>query len=157
VIAICLARYLPRAEVQALDISSTALQLARENATMNGVDQRIEFLESDWFAAAEGAFDLIVSNPPYVAREEMAVLPREVRDHEPHVALDGGTEGLEQIERIVRNSLDHTAPDGWILIEIGASQGARVGELMTEAGLSDVSVLQDLSGKDRFAAARRAT
>lgn len=157
VIAVCLARYLPRAKVTALDISASALQLADENATMNGVGERIEFLESDWFAQVTGRFDLITANPPYVGRDEIPGLPQEVRDHEPHEALDGGTGGLEQVERVLRGVPEHLAPGGHLLMEIGASQGGQVVRWMTEVGLSDASILADLSGKDRFAVAREAS
>ncbi|MFC2099956.1 peptide chain release factor N(5)-glutamine methyltransferase [Candidatus Bipolaricaulota bacterium] len=157
VIAICLARYLPRAQVTALDISPAALQLAGENATMNEVDERIEFMKSDWFTHVTGRFDLIAANPPYVDRAELPGLPQEVRDHEPREALDGGTGGLEQIGRLLRGVPEHLAPGGHLLMEIGAAQGPQVVRMMTEAGLAEASVLADLSGKDRFAVAREAS
>ncbi|MBU0596199.1 peptide chain release factor N(5)-glutamine methyltransferase [Candidatus Bipolaricaulota bacterium] len=157
IIAVCLARYLPRAHVTALDISPAALQLAATNAAMNDVGERIEFMESDWFTHVTGRFDLIAANPPYVDREELAGLPQEVRDHEPHEALDGGVGGLEQIEQLLRGVPKHLAPGGRLLMEIGASQGAQVVRMMTEVGLSDASALADLAGKDRFAVAREAS
>jgi len=153
VIAICLARYLPRAQVTALDISSSALELAIENARMNEVGERIEFLQSDWFASVDGTFDLIIANPPYIGQDELDALPVEVRDHEPREALDGGADGLEQIARIVDAAATHTAPEGRILIEIGSSQGDQVRSLMADAGLTDATLLTDLAGKHRFAIA----
>ena len=153
VIAVCLARYIPRAHVTAVDISSAAIDLARVNASMNGVEDRIEFLESNWLDRASGDYDLIVSNPPYVARDELAALPNEVRDHEPREALDGGMRGLEEIDRILGGVCAHLAADGHVLIEIGASQGEDVVHRMLEVGLQEPKILVDLSGKDRFAVA----
>jgi len=154
VIAICLARYLPRSKVTAIDISSAALDLARANVALNGVCERVEFVESDWFASASGRYDLIVSNPPYVAREELDSLPAEVRDHEPQAALDGGPGGLGAIERILSAAPEYIAPSGRLLLEIGASQGADVLRRVSEVGLIEGAILADLSGKDRFAVAR---
>ena len=90
VIAVCLARYFPRATVTAIDLSDRALELARENAALNDVVDRIDFHESNWFDRVQGTFDLIASNPPYVAEDELSSLPAEVLEHEPRVALDGG-------------------------------------------------------------------
>jgi len=154
VIAICLARYLPQASLTAVDISPDALLLANENAAMNGVDERIDFMESDWVSKVAGCFDLIVANPPYVDRDEIPDLPQEVRDHEPHQALDGGGGGLEQIDRLLRGVPEHLVPGGHMLMEIGASQGAKVSQRMTVVGLAEAAILADLSGKDRFAVAR---
>jgi len=155
VLAVCLARYLPKAEVTAADVSQTALLLAKENASLNGVDARIRFVESDWFANVEGPFDLIASNPPYIPATAIASLPREVRDHEPRTALDGGDTGMESIARIIESTRAHLASDGLILMEIGETQGPAVMEMMQAAGLEAVSVSQDMAGKDRFAMARR--
>jgi release factor glutamine methyltransferase len=154
VIAVCLARYLPRARVTAVDLSSQALELASENAVLNGVDDRITFLESDWFANVDGRFDLIVSNPPYVAEDEMEQLPIEVREHEPRVALDGGPEGLEQIALLLAGVSEHLAPGGHLLLEIGHGHGERVGRMMGSVGLDEVSIETDLAGRERFAVAR---
>jgi release factor glutamine methyltransferase len=155
VIAVCLARYLPRASVTAVDISATALELARENALLNGVDGRVVFLESDWFQSVSGDFDLIVSNPPYVDTDALGELAAEVRDHEPRVALDGGKGGIEQINLLVAGAGDHLAAGGKLLLEIGHGQGDRVRELLMGSGLESVSIERDLSGLERFASARR--
>jgi len=154
VIAVCLARYLPRATVTAVDISSEALQLARVNASLNEVEERICFFESDWFGRVSGRFDLIASNPPYVDERELSNLPCEVREHEPRCALDGGTDGLEQISLLLRNAVEHLAAGGYLLLEIDHRQGRRIVEMMGEVGLADIQVEQDLAGKDRFAVAR---
>jgi len=154
VIAVCMARYLPMAQVTAVDISPVALQLARENATLNEVDDRIEFIESDWFSHVEGRFDFIVSNPPYISTEELDGLPREVREHEPSVALDGGTDGLEKIRAIAAQLRTYLRPDGVVLMEIGHDQGVHAQEILENIELADVSIECDMAGKDRFIVGR---
>lgn len=154
VLAVCLARYLPLAAVTAVDISPTALDLARENAALNGVTDRVAFVESDWFANVSGVFDLIVSNPPYVETGALSDLSPEVRDHEPHVALDGGKSGIEHIARLVSGAAAHLERGGRLLLEIGHDQRERVCRLLADAGLEDVTIERDLAGRERFAAAR---
>ncbi len=154
VIAVCLARYLPRATITAADVSAAAIDLARANATLNDVADRIEFVESDWFRNVSGRFDLVVSNPPYVASDAVAGLAVEVRDHEPRVALDGGETGTQAISSILTGIGDHLLPGGHVLLEIGDGQGDTVSREMAAAGLTDVRIDRDLSGRDRFASAR---
>jgi len=154
VIGICLAKYLPRVMITAVDTSVDALDLARENADLNQVSDRITFLESDWFERVEGVFDLVVSNPPYVAREELSRLPSEVRNHEPRIALDGGKGGVEAISRIAGGVREHLRRGGSLLLEIGDGQGKPVSEMLERAGLVDVRVERDLSGKERFVIAQ---
>lgn len=154
VIAVSLARYLPRARVTAVDISPHALRLAHENAVLNGVEDRVSFLESDWFSGVTGRFDLIVSNPPYIPEAELERLPNEVRDHEPRVAIDGGADGLERIAHLLESVCDHLCGGGHVLLEIGHTQSERVQRMMEEAGLTDVAIDVDLGGKDRFAVAQ---
>jgi release factor glutamine methyltransferase len=155
VIAVCLARYLPRASVTAVDVSRHALDLARENATLNGVADRVTLLESDWFSNVSGRFDLIVSNPPYVETAALGGLSTEVRDHEPRVALDGGKDGIEQVRRLVAGMDAHLDRGGRVLLEIGHDHGERVRRLLVEAGLADVAIERDLAGLERFAMAGR--
>jgi release factor glutamine methyltransferase len=154
VIAVCMARYLSSAEVVASDLSPSALQVARENAKLNNVENRIEFIESDWFEDIRGSFDLIVSNPPYIPSRDLRSLAREVRDHEPSVALDGGADGLEKIRMMAVQLPHHLNPDGVVLLEIGHDQGARVQEILESIGLSEVTITGDMAGKDRFAVGR---
>lgn len=154
VLAVCLARYLPLARVTAVDLSREALSLARENAELNNVFNRIDFLESDWFNQVEGTFDLIVSNPPYIAVEELASLPVEIREHEPRVALDGGRNGVERIEALTRRAREHMRPGASLLLEIGNGQGESVVERMREGGLVEAKVERDLAGKERFVIAQ---
>ncbi len=155
VLAVSIARYLPRAAVVAVDISPEALELARENATLNGVADRVTLVESDWFAGVDGAFDLIVSNPPYVESGAIAGLAAEVRDHEPHVALDGGPDGIDQIRNVIAGAVAHLAPGGRLLLEIGHGQGERVRALLVAAGLDGAAIESDIAGLERFALARR--
>lgn len=157
-IAIALAHSLPESWLMATDISAPALGLARENAARNGVEARIAFLESDWFAAVEARFDLIVANPPYVSQEETARLPREVRQHEPRSAWDGGEEGLEALRRIITEAPSYLRSGGRLYLEIGAGQAARVRSLaLACAAYEEMEVFRDLNGRERFfRAVRRA-
>jgi release factor glutamine methyltransferase len=154
VIAVCLARFLPLSRVTAVDISDTALQLARRNAELNGVLDQIAFLESDWLNAIYGTFDLIVSNPPYVPIEELGQLPKEVHQHEPHSALNGGRNGIEQIEEIIGQLPNHTHTDSIVLFEIGDGQGEAVVTQFEQCGFVKVESQTDLAGHERFVIAR---
>lgn len=154
VIAVCMARYLPKAHVTAVDISPAAIEMAQGNAALNGVEDRIEFVESDWFSRVEGDFDFIASNPPYIRTSELPGLPKEVRDHEPVIALDGGADGLAKIRMIASQLRSHLRADGKILMEIGHDQGEGVREILMSVGLADICIEQDMAGKDRFAVGR---
>jgi len=154
VLSVCLARYLPEAHVTATDISSDALRLAKENAELNDVSERIDFVVSNWFASVDGRYDLVVSNPPYVAEDEMSTLAVEVREHEPRVALDGGEDGLVQIRALMERVPSFLAPEGIVVIEVGHDQGGRVSKMMAGLGLIEIGVEPDLTGKDRFVVAR---
>jgi release factor glutamine methyltransferase len=148
VIAVCLARFLPQADVTAVDVASDALRLAQENARLNGVEGRIAFLEGNWFDGIEGRFDLIVSNPPYVATDAVGKLAPEVRNHEPRVALDGGVDGLEQIRALVAEGRRRLLPSGALLLEVGVGQAGTVAEWLEDAG--DVTIEKDIAGAERF-------
>lgn len=128
------------------DISDAALDVARHNARKIGVDAR--FRRADWFEAVDGQFDLIVSNPPYIARSEMAGLAPDVRDWEPGLALTDGGDGLSAYRAIAAGSRAHLAPGGQVLVEIGAGQGSDVAGIFAAVG-ARVSVLPDLDGRDR--------
>ena len=154
VIAVSLAKYLPRVQVTAVDLSVDALKLAKENAELNDVSDRVDLIRSDWFEHVSGKFDLIVSNPPYIPEEEMNSLPAEVREHEPHRALDGGKGGMEEISRLVREMKGHMHRGAAALLEIGDGQGTIVEEEMKDAGLTDVRVERDFAEKERYVIAR---
>ena len=156
-IAIALARELPRAEVTAVDVSERALRVARRNAARQKV-RHIEFGRSDLFSAFRGTglrFDFVVSNPPYVSREEWEALPADVRDFEPRRALLAGESGLELIERLVRRARTFLKPGGYLIFEIGEGQRDRVLGLFSRRW-TEIETAWDLSGKPRVITARRA-
>jgi release factor glutamine methyltransferase len=129
------------------DVSPAALLVAQGNARRLGV--AAQFLRADWFAGVEGSFDLIVSNPPYIAASEMAALAPEVRDWEPHLALTPGGDGLGAYRAITLGVRAHLAPGGTLMVEIGPSQGGAVQAMFRAVGLAEVEVLADLDGRDR--------
>ena len=120
IIAVCLAKHLPHCRVTAIDISHAALDVAAGNAKQHGVADRIEFIESDLFAALppERRFDFIVSNPPYVAEAEMERLAADVRKFEPRAALLAGPRGTEVIESLIPQAAERLLPGGHLLLEI---------------------------------------
>ena len=154
VIAVCVARYFPRATVTAIDISGPAIELAMENAALNGVDDRIAFIESDWFERVAGTYDLITSNPPYVDEADLGDLPEEVKDHEPRVALDGGVGGLEALSALIASAPVYMNPGGLLFLEIGYDQGEAVTRKLEGSGFVDVRLEPDLAGKRRYAVAQ---
>lgn len=151
-IAIALARAWPESTVVAVDLSGEALAVARENALLNGVSERIRFLCSDWFSKISEKFDLIVSNPPYVPTSALAGAQRELR-YEPRLALDGGQHGLDAISRIIEESPKYLDRGGALYLEVGSDQGARVRSLMSKL-FERVDIINDLSGQQRFARAK---
>jgi release factor glutamine methyltransferase len=159
-IAIALARELPQAEIVATDISAAALGYARKNSERHGVSARIEFLETnlldDLLESARGArrnFDVIVSNPPYVGRNDAASLPREVREHEPAEALFAGAEGLDMYPRLIGAAARALAPNGIFVAELGYNGANYVGSLLSTARWSDLRVSRDLAGIERVISA----
>jgi len=130
-LAIALAYECPAAQVRAVDISIEALELASQNAERNGLAERIEFVAGDGFGAVPGAlqFDLIVSNPPYIPSAEIAQLEPEVRDYDPRLALDGGSDGLDYFRRLAREGRSWLRPGGRMMVEFGAAQGEALREL----------------------------
>lgn len=144
----------PEARGVGTDISEPAVLIAGENAERIGVSDRLVLPLSDWFDDVGGRFDLIVSNPPYIAAAEMDGLQPEVRDHEPHLALTDGGDGLAAYRAIAGRALNHLFPRGRLLVEIGAEQGPAVVGIFQSAGLEDVAVHTDLDDRDRVVAAR---
>ncbi len=152
VLAVCLAKHLPGATVTATDISPAALEVARQNATDHGVDDRIDFVEANLFGPqpAEPAFDLIVSNPPYITTAEMAELDPGVRDYEPHAALHGGGQGTNVIERLLPAAAERIRPSGRLLIEVSpATAGPAAAFANQSPGLTHVETHADLAGHPR--------
>lgn len=143
----------PLATGLGVDLSEAALAIARRNAEALGTLPRARLVVSDWFAAVEGHFDLIVSNPPYIAESEMAELSPEVL-REPRMALTPGGDGLDAYRAIAAGAPAHLVAGGRLMAEIGPTQGAAVAALFRQAGLSAVEVLPDLDGRDRVVCAR---
>jgi release factor glutamine methyltransferase len=151
-IAVALAKTLPLAQVTAVDISRAALDVARENAERNGVAERMRFIESDLLNAVAGErFEVIVSNPPYVAESEE--LEPQVREWEPRAALFAGPRGLEVYERLIPQAWDVLVPGGWLLLEIGQGQREALAHLLR--AWNDVEFVADLQRLPRVAIARR--
>ncbi|MBL9053119.1 MAG: peptide chain release factor N(5)-glutamine methyltransferase [Tabrizicola sp.] len=143
---------MPMARGVGTDISEPALRVAMGNTRDLGLEARARFRVADWFQGVTGAFDLIVSNPPYIAADEMTGLAPEVRDWEPHLALTPGGDGLEPYRMIARGAGARLMPGGRLLVEIGPTQGAAVAGLFAAAGLADVRILPDMDGRDRVVA-----
>ncbi|GHE05322.1 N5-glutamine S-adenosyl-L-methionine-dependent methyltransferase [Defluviimonas sp. 20V17] len=139
----------PKATGLGTDLSAPALEVAAANAAALGVAERAAFLRADWLDGVTGQFDLIVSNPPYIADEEMEALAPEVRDWEPWLALTPGGDGLDSYRSITSAAPERLLPGGRLIVEIGASQGSAVARMFENAGLAGVAVLRDLDGRDR--------
>jgi release factor glutamine methyltransferase len=131
------------------DISLSALATARENAERLGLTSRAHFVACDYGAALRGPFDLVVSNPPYIASGEIAGLAPEVRDHDPRPALDGGASGLDGYRAVVADARRILAPKGILAVELGAGQASSVAALWREGGIAAESSKADLSGHSR--------
>ena len=136
------------------DISAEALKMARTNGQRLHVEDRAQWLCGDLFEKVTGAFDLIVSNPPYIRSAEIEELQEEVRLYDPRIALDGAEDGLLFYRRIIEESKSYLKNGGRLLFEIGCDQGRDVAELLENAGYTEVSVKKDLAGLDRVAAGR---
>jgi release factor glutamine methyltransferase len=132
------------------DISTEALAVARDNAASLGLDGRCDFLRTEWAAGlADHSFDLVVSNPPYIPSGDIAGLDPEVRDHDPHLALDGGPDGLQAYRELAPEIARILKPGGVFAVEIGWDQGPQVKALFEAAGFADVKVVKDLGDRDR--------
>ena len=168
-IAIALAKELPGATVVATDISAAALVVARRNAARHSVAERIRFVESnlleergEWRVACgeqeasdKLSFDLIASNPPYIGRREAATLMREVRDHEPDIALYGGEEGYEFYADLTAQAATHLKPGGILVLELGHNSLPAIRPLLDSSQWVNVAVTNDLSGIPRVLAAEK--
>ncbi len=157
-IAISLAVNCPNAEVTAVDFSAAALDIAKVNAETHNVADRIRWLHGDLFDPFTVAeeFDLIASNPPYIATAEIETLSVDVRLHEPRLALDGGPDGLEVIRHLIAGAPQHLAAQGNLLIEISGEQADAVTQLLAANGhYDDIAVLKDLARQPRVVRAAR--
>lgn len=155
-IAVALARWLPHADVVAVDASRDALDVARRNAVRHDVGGRVRFVLADLLAGVAGPFDAVVSNPPYVPAADIGGLQREVRDYEPRQALSGGADGLDAIRRLVAEAASVLREGGWLLVEFGFGQADGIRAIIAaEPRLDLVDVRPDLAGIPRVAVARR--
>lgn len=145
----------PEWHVEVSDISAAAVAVARRNARALGVADRVTFLIGDFLEPTMGLFDVIVSNPPYVARRDQPGMSPDVRDHEPHVALFGGQDGMDLPRRFLAQAAERLTPDGWLAMEFGYGMQDPVEEAARACGLEVVEVLEDLQGIARTLVARR--
>ena len=138
--------------VTAVDLSPEALSLARENAQALGLSGAVDFVEGNGASGlAPGAFDLIASNPPYIASAEVDALPALIKDHEPRLALDGGADGLDILRQLVLDAALALRSGGRLFLEIGDDQGLSLRRLLECAGYTRVVVARDFAGHDRYA------
>jgi len=153
-IAVALAHEWLSAVITAIDLSSSALAIARENAKRNEVDLR--FLDGDLLAPVAGeCFEIVVSNPPYVPSGDRATLSVEVREYEPALALFAGDDGLDVYRRLIPAAFGALVPGGYVALEIGYGQSKAITELLAKAGFEQIEFVPDLQGIPRVASARR--
>jgi release factor glutamine methyltransferase len=139
----------PEASGVAVDLSPGALAITADNARRHGVASRLSLLEGSWFSPVEGCFDLIVSNPPYIPAGDIEGLDREVRDFDPHLALAGGTDGLDAYRVLAGGAARFLSPSGALLLEIGAGQAAAITGLFVGEGWQLAGQFRDLGGHVR--------
>ncbi|MBL0849046.1 MAG: peptide chain release factor N(5)-glutamine methyltransferase [Candidatus Liberibacter ctenarytainae] len=133
-----------------VDLCHNAIKIAQKNARDNGLSERFEAFQSDWFASVEGVFDIIVSNPPYISSAEIGRLEPEVKNFDPHIALDGGEDGLSHYRFIADGISRHLKSDGFCGVEIGYDQKTDVIHIFEEKQLFLVNFLKDCGGNDRI-------
>lgn len=154
-VVISLALERPNGRYTAVDASAVALSLARENACALAVDGRIRFVQATGCSGmAAGVCDALIANLPYIPSATLTTLPRNVRDHEPHLALDGGPDGLAVVRDVLRDAAIVLRPGGWIFLELGEDQPRVAIALLEDLGFGDRRVSDDLAGVPRFVTAR---
>lgn len=154
-IGISIAKNINKATILETDISTNALKIARKNAIANGVYEKMNFMCSDMFQKIQGKFDIIVSNPPYIRTKVIKLLDKEVQN-EPHIALDGGEDGLHFYRIIVDNAYKYLKTAGYICLEIGYDQKEQVIELLKKSNkYTNINSKKDLYGNDRIIIAER--
>lgn len=153
-IGIAIAKYVKKSQVQLIDISKKALQVAKKNIEKNGVEKQVKLLESDLFENVKNTFDLIVSNPPYIETPIIKTLQKEVQA-QPMLALDGGRDGLKLYKRIIQNAHQYLNKGGYLCLEIGYNQREKVIALLQKTNQYDkIFSKKDLGGKDRIVIAK---
>ena len=153
-IGISVAKYIENVKVILSDISTNALKVAKKNTKVNKVEDKIEIIESDMFENISNKFDIIVSNPPYIETEVIKTLDKEVQN-EPHLALDGGEDGLDFYRILVKNAKEFLKPNGYLCMEIGYNQKEAVENLLEENNYKNIYSKKDLSGNDRIVVANK--
>ena len=160
-IAVSLAYYLPTAQVWAVDLSSAAINVARQNAENHGVTGRLSFLEGDLLTnlpeTLGSGLDWVAANLPYIPSEEIPLLPRTVAQYEPSLALDGGQDGLELYRRLIPQAWQRLKPGGKLIMEMGCNQGQLLVGILAAGDWQAVEIVQDYAGLDRFVLARKPT
>lgn len=158
-ISISLCYYQPWIYIMAGDISPDALRVAEQNGIRHHVQNQIEWIRSDVFQGFPdsmiGKFDAIVSNPPYIPTKDISTLMREVKDHEPYQALNGGQDGLDFYQRIIQEGYKFLTPNGYFFFEVGKDQAFPVSELLEKQGCDRVEIRKDLSGIERVVIGRK--
>ena len=144
----------PAAHGLGVDISAAALSVAQRNAQNLAVQDRVQFRQGNWLDELDGQFDLIVSNPPYIAADELDALAPEIRDHEPQIALSPGPDGLAVYRVLATRSPPYLTKSGRLLAEIGWQQGPDVLDIFTQAGWRKIRLCKDLNGLDRVLVAQ---
>ena len=147
----------PNATGVGTDLSDAALWVALRNVARLELDHVASLTQSHWFDAVEGEFDLIVSNPPYIALDEMTDLQPEVRDHEPRMALTDDADGLSCYRVIAADAAPYLTDGGHLMVEIGPTQAAAVSAMFAAAGFAEIRVVQDLDGRDRVVSGQKTT
>ena len=156
VIAVTLACAWKEVQVTAVDISEDALLLAQINAEKFNVENKIQFLKSDWFENVEGIFDMIISNPPYIGWVEQDKVSAEVKKYDPEIALFAGYDGFDAYKKIIPSLSKFLNKDGLVVLEIGATQSSKVKDIMNSSGFFGIEIIKDLSGKERAVAGKLA-
>jgi release factor glutamine methyltransferase len=154
---VCAAKYVPNARVTAIDISPAALSVAKRNAERHGVAEQITFVESDLFAnlPSDAHFDYIVSNPPYVSTAEMTNLARDVREHEPYLALHAGESGTDIIKLLLEQAAQRLKPGGALIMEVSPMIAVEVEQIIRGTAEFELGpTMRDLAGHPRVVQAR---
>lgn len=156
-IAVAIARNAPQCRITTVELSELAYEVALSNIEAHQVADRVILLQGDLFEAVpeDARFDLIVSNPPYIPTHEITELQADVRDHEPHLALDGGPDGLDVIRRLVAESPRRLSPGGWLMFELSPEQGDAAVKLLRDGGFEECGAVPDLSGQIRVVRGRK--
>ena len=153
-IGISLAKYIEKSKITLSDISRDALEIAKKNAKDNKVEDKTSFIESDMFKNISDKYDIIVSNPPYIETDVITTLDKQVQN-EPHIALDGGKDGLDFYRILAKEAKDYLNDDGYLFMEIGYNQKEAVEQILEDNNYKNIYSKKDLSGNDRIVVAKK--